>query len=161
MMPSTTIAIAGFTGKLAQLITKSLLSRYPAIRIHGIYRTPSKISFEYLASPNYQVFAADSKDISALRRGLAGSSACICCYLGDGNLVVEGQNALIDACIAANFPKYIASDWSLDFRGLEFGKHPRKDAMKDMKAYIEEKEGEGEFKRAHILTGGFTEVATS
>ncbi|KAH9223825.1 hypothetical protein DL95DRAFT_323222 [Leptodontidium sp. 2 PMI_412] len=161
MMPSSTIAIAGFTGKLASLITKSLLTRHPKVRIHGICRTPSKVPAEYLSHPNIQVFGADSQDSAALRRGLSGASTCICCYLGDDKLMVEGQKILIDACIAEKVPRYIASDWSLDFRRLEFGEHPRKDAMKHIQAYLEEKEGRGEINRVHILNGGFMDVVTS
>ncbi|PVH75921.1 NAD(P)-binding protein [Cadophora sp. DSE1049] len=161
MIPSTTIAIAGFTGKLANMITKSLLISHPRVRIHGICRTPSKIAPEYLSNPNIQIFSADSNDSAALRRGLAGASACICCYLGDEKVMVEGQKMLIDACIAEKVPRYIASDWSLDFRGLDFGEHPHKDAMKHVQAYLEEKQGKGEIKGVHILNGGFMDVLTS
>jgi hypothetical protein len=53
-------------------------------------------------------------------------------------------------------PRYIASDWSLDFRGLEFGNHPSKDPMKHIQAYLEEKTMQ--IKGVHVLNGGFMEV---
>ncbi|KAG4442634.1 hypothetical protein IFR05_001890 [Cadophora sp. M221] len=160
-MPSTTIAIAGFTGKTGHLITKSLLARHPTARINGICRSTSKVPAEYLSSPNIQVFRADSTDSTALRRGLTGASACICCYLGDDKFMVEGQKTLIDACIAEKVPRYVASDWTVDFRQLEFGEHPSKDPMKHVLAYLEEKEDRGEIKGVHVLNGGFMEVLTS
>jgi hypothetical protein len=72
--------------------------------------------------------------------------------------MTEGQKILIDACIAENVPRYIASDWSLDFRGLRFGDHPVKDPMKHIQAYLEEKEAEGKIKGVHVLNGVFTEI---
>jgi NmrA-like family len=72
--------------------------------------------------------------------------------------MIDGQKALIDACVAENVPRYIASDWSLDFRQLKFGDHPRKDPMKHVQVYLEEKEKEGKIKSVHILNGAFMEV---
>jgi len=72
--------------------------------------------------------------------------------------MLDGQKTLIDACIEEKVPRYIASDWSLDFRGLKLGDHPSKDPMKLVQAYLEEKESEGKIKGVHILNGAFMEV---
>ena len=72
--------------------------------------------------------------------------------------MIEGQKTLIDACIAENVSRYIASDWSLDFRGLKLGDHPTKDPMKHVQAYLEEREKEGKIKGVHVLNGAFTEI---
>ena len=72
--------------------------------------------------------------------------------------MIDGQQTLIDACIAEGVPRYIASDWSLDFRGLKLGDHPAKDPMKHVQAYLEKKEGEGKIKGVHVLNGAFMEV---
>ena len=72
--------------------------------------------------------------------------------------MVEGQKTLIDACIAENVPRYIASDYSLDFRGLKFGDQPTKDPMKHVQAYLENLEKENKIKGVHVLNGGFMEV---
>jgi nucleoside-diphosphate-sugar epimerase len=158
MSSVTQIAIAGFTGKMARLITNSLLTRHHNIQIHGLCRSPSKVDTKLLSNPNIKVFEADSTDAAALRRGLAGTSVCICCYLGSKDLMIDGQKTLIDACIAENVPRYIASDWSLDFRGLKIGDHPNKDPMKHVQAYLEEKEAAGKIQGVHVLNGAFTEV---
>ena len=75
--------------------------------------------------------------------------------------MTDGQKILIDACIAENVPRYIASDWSLDFRGLKLGDHPAKDPMKVVQAYLDEKESEGKIKGVHILNGAFMQVIWS
>jgi len=156
---ATTITIAGFTGKMARLITAALLRDHAEVKIHGICRSPSKVDPGISSHPNVTVFQAESSDTNALRRALSGTSACICCYLNlfDSDFMVAGQKVLIDACIAEAVPRYIASDWCMDFRGLAFGDHPAKNPMKAVHAYLDERESEGEIKQVHILTAGFME----
>ncbi|KAF2810520.1 NAD(P)-binding protein [Mytilinidion resinicola] len=157
-MSPPTIAIAGFTGKMARLITASLLSTHPHALIHGIARSPEKVPAAIKTHKNVTTFAASATDPAALRTALRGASVCICCYLGDAALMLDGQKQLIDACIAERVPRYIASDWSLDFRPLALGEHPAKDPMKHVQAYLEEKEREGKIKGVHVLNGAFMEV---
>jgi len=152
------VAIAGFTGKIARLMTDYLLKNYPHVEIHGICRSSSKVDSTISSHPNVKIFEAASTDMKALRLGLAKTDVCTCCYLGDDALMTDGQKTLIEACIKEGVPRYIASDWSLDFRGLKFGDHPRKDPMKHIQAYLEEKENEGKIKGVHILNGSFMEV---
>lgn len=72
--------------------------------------------------------------------------------------MIEGQKLLIDACIAEKVPRYIAGDWSMDFRKLEFGQHLLKDPMKHVQAYLEEKEAKGLIKAVHVLNACFLEA---
>jgi putative NADH-flavin reductase len=161
MSLSTKIAIVGFTGKMARLITVSLLRSHSNVQIHGICRSPDKVDARTLSNPNVKVFEAASSDTTALRRALAGTSACICCYLGNNTLMTDGQKTLIDACIAEGVPRYIASDWTFDFRKLEFGDHPAKDPMKHVQVYLDEMEKAEKIKAVHILNGAFMEVVWS
>jgi hypothetical protein len=158
-MAVTKVSIVGFTGKLATLITKSLLAKHPAIQIHGIARTLSKVDATFSSNPNIKLFEAASNDTAALSAVIAGTDICICCYLGSYELMVEGQKTLIDASIAEKVPRYIASDWSLDYRPLKLGDLPPKDPMKFIHAYLEEKKTE--IKAVHILNGMFMEVIVS
>jgi hypothetical protein len=157
---SQVIAIAGFTGKLAGLITTALL-RHPNVQIHGICRSPEKVAPAFRNLKNVKIFQASSNDTEALRKGLQGSTTCLCGYLGDRNFMVEGQKTLIDACIEEKVPRYIAADWSLDVRGLEPGDHPGKDFQLEILKYLDDKEAAGKIKAVHILTGAFTEMMCS
>lgn len=158
MSPNTTVAIAGFTGKMARLITMYLLENHSSVKIHGICRSIDKVPAILRSNPNITLFQTTSTDIPGLRLALTGTSVCICAYLGDDTLMIDGQKTLIDACIAEDVPRYVASDWSLDFRGLEFGDHPAKDPMKYVQKYLEEKESEGKIKGVHVLNGAFMQV---
>jgi hypothetical protein len=157
------VAIAGITGKMGRLITKSLLHNHPEITIHGIARSPEKLPKALKNNPNIKVFKAEATDVSVIRSALKGADVCACSYLGDHELMLAGQKTLVDACIAEGVPRYIASDYSLDFRKLEYGQHPQKDPMKHIEEYLDEKDKEtgGKIKGVHVLNGAFMEVIFS
>lgn len=72
--------------------------------------------------------------------------------------MTDGQKLLIDACEEENVPRYIASDWSVDYTKVELGQLFPKDPMKHVKAYVETKKvTEG----VHILIGGFMNTLLS
>jgi len=157
-MSAPIVAIAGANSKLATLIAKHLLENYPQIKIHGIARSPEKVDAAIRDSPNVEIFEASASDTSGLRQGLKGAEVAMCCYLGDNDLMTEGQKTLIDACIDEKVARYIASDWAFDYRGLELGDHPSKDPMIHINAYLEEKETSGKIKAVHVLNGAFMEM---
>ena len=68
----------------------------------------------------------------------------------------NGQKTLIDAAIAEGVPRYIAGDWSLDFRKLKYGEHPAKDPMKRVAEYLDEKKDQ--IKGVHVLNGEFLDI---
>lgn len=138
--PTTTVTIAGLTGKLALLIAKHLL-KTPHVHINGLCRTPSKLPPSLASHPRVTIFPATATDTPQLRSALHDASICICCYLGDATLMVSGQKALIDACIEERVPRYVASDWCLDCRRLQLGDLPAKDPVKQVAAYLEERKG--------------------
>jgi nucleoside-diphosphate-sugar epimerase len=149
------ITIAGFAGRIAQLITKYLLNNYPEVKINGIARNISKIPNDVRSASNVTIFEADAFNKGGLLKALRGSQVAICAYLGDNTLMVDGQKFLIDACVEAGVPRYIASDWTCDYRDLVPGDMPFKDPMKAIYEYLKQKEGvEG----VHMLTGAFIEV---
>ncbi|KAL4958122.1 hypothetical protein BDW69DRAFT_179909 [Aspergillus filifer] len=97
-------------------------------------------------------------DKEAIAKFAEGCDVIVCCYLGDDELMVTGQKLLIDACEAANVPRYMASDWALDYTKLKLGELFPKEPIINVKAYLDEKSGvEG----VHILIGGFMELIFS
>lgn len=148
-----TVTITGLTGKMAQLIARHLADS--RTKVHSLCRTLAKLPESLTSNPPLSVFQSDSNDVKAIRSALEGSNAAICCYLGDADVMIEGQKRLIDACIDENVPRCVASDWSMDFRRLQLGQHPLKDPMKYVQACPEEKEAS---KAVHILNACFLEA---
>jgi hypothetical protein len=160
-MSVKSIAIAGFTSRLARLITRNLLDNHPQVSIHGICRSPSKVASEIKSLPNVKLFQAEWNDKSAIKQAVSGTDVCISCYHGDDALMHDGQKVLIDASIEQGVPRYIASEWNLDCHPLKMGDLPAKDPVKKVYAYLKEKEAAGAIKSIHMLTGAFMETMLS
>ncbi|PWY63067.1 nmrA-like family protein [Aspergillus eucalypticola CBS 122712] len=91
-------------------------------------------------------------DQDAIATFVQGCDVVVCCYLGDDKLMVDGQKLLIDACESANVPRYVASDWALDYTKLKLGDLFPKDPMIHIKNYLDTKT---KVAGGHILIGGF------
>ncbi|VBB74007.1 Putative protein of unknown function [Podospora comata] len=98
-----------------------------------------------------------------LKRFVTGCDVVICAYLGDDNLMIEGQQTLIDACEeSGTVTRYVASDWSLDYTKLKLGELFPKDPMIKIKGYLDEKAAGGaRVKGVHVLIGGFMDAILS
>ncbi|KAF1998823.1 nmrA-like family protein [Amniculicola lignicola CBS 123094] len=149
-----TVGIAGITGKFARRVVHHLLQK-PDVNIRGYARDPSKLSAALRNSSRIQVTPGEADDAPALRSFVQGSDVVLCAYLGNDKLMIDGQKALIDACETENVPRYIASDYSLDYRKLELGQLPSKDPMKKIETYLQEKKN---VQGVHVLIGIFMDT---
>lgn len=149
------VGIAGITGKFARrLVTHLLESNDSSLTIKGYCRDPSKLPATLSSSPKFELIQGGAFDKDALATFAQGCDVIVCCYLGDDKLMTDGQKLLIDACEAAKVPRYVASDWALDYTKLELGQLFPKDPMIHVKAYLDEKKS---VDGVHILIGGFME----
>ncbi|KAF4770833.1 hypothetical protein HAV15_013195 [Penicillium sp. str.  len=149
---SITVAIAGITGKFAKRLVFHLLKQ-DGVSVRGYCRDPSKVPEAVSSSPQVALFKGDAFEKEAIRTFVTGSDVVVCCYLGDDKLMVDGQKALIDACEESQVPRYVASDWALDYTKLKLGELFPKDPMIHVKAYLDTKKVQG----VHIHIGGFME----
>ncbi|KAI4871162.1 nmrA-like family protein [Hypoxylon rubiginosum] len=152
---SLTVGIAGITGKFARELTAALF-QYPEITVKGYCRDPSKVPQSFASK--VELVKGDAFDTSAIRSFAAGCDVVVCCYLGDPKLMTDGQKLLIDACAAEGVPRYVSSDWSLDYSKLELGQLFPKDPMIRVKAYLD---AQDKVKGVHVLVGGFMDVMLS
>jgi nucleoside-diphosphate-sugar epimerase len=150
----STVAIAGITGKLGTLAAENLLKSSSQVQIRGFCRHKSKVPAELRDNPRVSIVEGQSDDLDAARHAVKGSDVVICCYLGDDNLMINGQKLLIDAAVAEKVPRFVASDYTLDYRKLELGQLPNKDAMIHVKRYLDDQPIEG----VHIMIGAFVET---
>lgn len=148
---AVTVGIAGITGKFARVLTFNLL-KYPAVKIKGYCRDPSKVPKSFSENPNVTLHKGDAFDAPALKSFVAGCDVVVCCYLGDDKLMTDGQKLLVDISEEAGVPRYVASDWALDYTKLELGQLFVKDPQIKVKEYLGTKKT---IKGVHILVGAF------
>ena len=152
------IAIAGMTGQLGSKMASSILSQSKTAEVHAYVRNASKLSEEFSSNQRVKVFEGGAFDNAAMRKALSGTDTTICAYLSeDMGFMFEAQKALIDACVAEGVKRYIASDWSIDYRPLNLGDLPPKDPMILTKKYLDD-ENKCKISGVHVLNGAFLEV---
>jgi hypothetical protein len=149
----TTIAIAGISGKLGSMIARQIL-QYPGTTLRGLCRSKARVPPEILSNPRVSIVEGEVDDFETAKHAVHGSMVTICCYLGGPDVMIKGQQVLIDASIAEKVPRYIASDYSLDYRKLKPTDIPSKYPCFAIKSYLEDKPIKG----VHILIGCFLEA---
>ena len=101
------------------------------------------------------IVQGDATDEDAIRSFGKGCDVVVCCYLGDNALMTDRQKLLVDACEHEHVPRYIASDYYLDFTKLEYRDHLAKNPIKHVKAHLDTKKN---VKGVHVLIGAFMET---
>ena len=152
-MSTTTICVAGITGKLGSMIAQNILL-HPSTQVRGYRRDKSKIPESVRSNPRLSIVEGDSGDVEAARSAVRGCSAVVCCYLAPNDVMISGQKVLIDACVAENVPRYIASDYTLDYSRIQPTDIPAKEPMFRVREYLEGKPVKG----VHVYNGAFVET---
>ncbi|KAM6529737.1 hypothetical protein FALCPG4_007865 [Fusarium falciforme] len=152
------VGVAGITGQFGQLLTSKLLDTNQQVSVRGFCRNKAKLAQNLYSSSQVEIVEGGAYDRDQVANFVRGCDIVVCCYLGDDDLMIEGQKVLIDACEDEKVPRYMASDWCLDYTKLEFGQLFTKDPMKHVKTYL----GTKEFvKGVHVLIGAFLETLFS
>jgi uncharacterized protein YbjT (DUF2867 family) len=115
-----TIAVAGATGNLGGRIVGALRARGAAVR--ALVRTGTtgdKLArLEQSGAEITRVDMAKPADIAA---ACAGASCVVSALLGLHDVMVDAQSALLAGAVAAGVPRFIPSDYSLDFTKIPAG----------------------------------------
>ncbi|KAM0417024.1 hypothetical protein ACHAPT_012990 [Fusarium lateritium] len=150
---SFTVAIASVTGRFGQRLTAELLKKSD-VTIRGLVRDPSKLPESFRSASSFQLVQGDAWDEAALRSLVKGADVVICTYAGDDRLMIDGQKLLIDVSEAEGVPRFVASDYTIDYTKLEYGQLPAKDPMKRVHEYLQGKRIRG----VHVLIGAFMDT---
>ncbi len=149
----SSIAIAGISSQLALLIAEELL-KHPEVKLRGSCRDLGKLPKWLHDSDQVSLFQTGPYETDHLRALVRGCDIVICCYSGENELMFQGQKVLLDLCDDEGVPRYIASDYTVDYTKLNYGDMEIMDPMKQIKAYAETK---STVQGVHVLVGLFME----
>lgn len=150
---STVVGIAGLTGKFAQCVAKELQA-YPNVTIKGFCRSPQKLPQAVPEKYNIRVIQGGFDDEAAVQEFVRGTDVVICCYFGDTDVMNRGQKILIDACAKEGVPRYLPSDYAVDYTKIPEGELFPKESAKIVMNYLVGKKVAG----VHVLVGGLIET---
>ncbi len=137
------VVLAGGTGDLGGRIATALGRRQVAFR--ALVRPATSPSLRSgLEAAGAALFEVDYEDEAALRNACAGSSCVVSALNGLQPVMIGMQGRLLDAAVAAGVPRFVPSDYSLDFTKTKPGDNRNLDVRRTFMAH-------GAF--ADLLTG--------
>lgn len=150
---NTSILVAGGTGNLGGRIIKSLLNKGASVRtIVRIGTDKEKVT--QLEQQGVEVITVDTYSTEALVQACIGVSCVVSALQGLRDVIVDAQKALLDAAIAAGVPRFIPSDFSIDFTRLPAGENRNFDLRRAFHEHLDK----ASINATSIFNGAFAEV---
>ena len=155
MTDTRPIVLAGATGDLGGRIAAAMGRRKLALRV--IVRPGGSAATRAgLQATGATLVDVDYDDDGALRRACAGTSCVVSALNGLEPVMIGMQGKLLDAAVAAGVPRFIPSDYSLDFTKTRPGDNRNLDIRRRFMARIDG----APIKATSVLNGAFADLLT-
>jgi nucleoside-diphosphate-sugar epimerase len=129
-MSDSTIVVAGATGNLGGRIARASLERGASVR--ALVRPgTAQDRIERLQKLGVTIASVDLSSTSEVTPACSGASCVVSALQGLRNVIVETQTALLDAAIKADVPRFIPSDYSIDFTKFPPGENRNLDLRRE------------------------------
>lgn len=152
-MGSSVIILAGATGHLGGLVARALRDR--DTRVRAIVRpgtTPGKLV--ELRQRGVHVVEADYGDADQLAGACEGGSCVVSSLAGLRDTMIDAQTALLNAAVAAGVPRFIPSDFAIDFYRMPDGYNRNLDLRREFAVRLDA----APIAATSILNGMFMEL---
>ena len=130
IMNELIIVVAGASGNLGGRIARAMLERGARVRALVRHGTP-RDKLERLRALGAAIASVDLSSASELTPACSGASCVVSALQGLRDVIVETQTVLLDAAIKAGVPRFIPSDYSIDFTKLPPGQNRNLDLRRD------------------------------
>jgi len=154
-MSQPAIVVAGATGNLGGRVVRALLERGASVRALVRAGTPSD-KVERLRDLGAAIAVTDWRGASDLAAACGGASCVVSALQGLRDVIVGTQSVLLDAAIGAGVPRFIPSDYSIDFTRFPSGENRNLDLRRDFHARLDA----SSISPTTIFNGAFAELLT-
>jgi uncharacterized protein YbjT (DUF2867 family) len=113
-------------------------------------------SVEALRQAGAEIRTVDYGDAAGLRQACSGADCVVSALSGLREVIVGAQGALLDAAVAAGVPRFIPSDFCIDFAGLPEGSNRNLDLRREFRRRLEA----APIAATSILNGAFADMLT-
>jgi nucleoside-diphosphate-sugar epimerase len=148
-----TIALAGATGDLGGRVLSALVRRGVTVRALVRSGTPGAAQNAVCARGGTPV-PVDFSDNAALAAALGGAECVVSVLNGLEPVILDLQGRLLDAAVAAGVPRFIPSDFSLDFTKTCPGDNRNMDLRRRFMARVDA----APIRATSILNGAFRRI---
>jgi nucleoside-diphosphate-sugar epimerase len=150
------IVVAGGTGNLGGKIIKALLDKGAEVR--ALVRStsnPEKIS--QLESLGSKVISVDMSSEEEIATACKGATCVVSALAGLQDVIIDTQKVLLNATIKAGVPRFIPSDYSLDFTNFHNGENRNLDLRREFHRYLDSTS----IHATTIFNGAFMDMLTN
>lgn len=151
------VAIAGATGAMGKLIVSELSRRSTNVKAFVRPGTDPKRTETLRQLQGVSVVEVNLADKRALEVELDGASCVVSMLQGLADVIHTAQGQLLDAAVAAKVPRFIPSDFSLDFTKTKPGSNRNLDLRREFHSRLER----SNIAWTSVLNGGFMDLLTS
>jgi nucleoside-diphosphate-sugar epimerase len=152
-MAKTTTVLAGATGDLGGRIANLLLERDTWLRIL-VRKGSRRDKIGAFQKRGAKVIEVDFNNVPALTEACAGGACVVSALAGLREVIIDAQTFLLEAAVRAEVPRFIPSDFSIDFTKCA-DSHNRN---LDLRREFHHKLDQAPLAATSILNGGFTEL---
>ena len=150
-----TIVVAGATGNLGGRLVRELLKKEADVRV--LVRPGSdRKKVADLQKAGTAVVTVHNWNGAELTEACRDAACVVSVLSGLHNVVVDAQKVLLDAAVNANVPRFIPSDFSIDFTRLPAGRNRNLDLRREFHAYL----NKAPVAATTIFNGAFAELLT-
>jgi len=154
-MGKAIIVLAGATGNLGGRIARSIHDRGANLR--AIVRQssdPKKV--EELRGLGVEIAAVDFNNLPELIEACSGGSYVVSALSGLREVIVDTQTQLLNAAVKAEVPRFIPSDYSIDFTKTPPGTNRNLDLRREFHEHLDK----APIAATSILNGMFMDLLT-
>jgi uncharacterized protein YbjT (DUF2867 family) len=155
MNGSPIVVVAGATGNLGGRIARALLERGASVRAlvrHGTARD----KLERLQEFGVTIANVDLNSASQVAPACSGAACVVSALAGLREVIVEAQAVLVDGAVQAGVPRFIPSDYSIDFTKLPPGENRNLDLRREFHQRLDK----ASIRATTIFNGAFAEMLT-
>lgn len=149
-----TIILAGATGDLGHRIADYLLKQGATVK--ALVRKGSNTHAEVLLQQGVLLTEVDFNNHAALVAACTGGSCVVSALNGLEDVIVDVQMQLLQAAVHAGVPRFIPSDYCIDYTKLSYGSNRNLDLRRTFSEQVEK----APIRATSILNGMFTDLLT-
>ena len=151
-----TIVVAGATGNLGGKIVDALLAK--GAEVVAIVRLEtSKQKINDLEKKGAKVFQVDTNNKSEIAKHCLGAHCMVSALAGLSETIIDAQSVFLAAAVEANVPRFIPSDYSIDFTNLKEGQNRNLDLRRAFHKHLEK----APIQATTIFNGPFMDLLTT
>lgn len=150
-----TIVLAGGSGDLGGRIVRSLVDRGAHVRAL-VHSGTSVEKRDRLSALGVTVIEVNFDDPGELADACQGATCVVSALNGLRPIIIGMQGRILRAAVASGVPRFIPSDFSLDYTGTRRGDNRNMDLRREFMAHVDA----APIKATSILNGAFADMLT-